>query len=68
MRRRRQRAFAMLIYRSALYPLHLAGLLRIYYIHTIAEPSVLALSPATYLVGLTTACMNMYGLFKLIQL
>ena len=33
-------------------PSHLAA---IYYTHTIAGPSVLVLSPSTYVVGLTTA-------------
>ena len=55
----------LLIYLPPPYPSHLAGLLRIYYTHTIAEPSVLATSQST---GLTTAYMYMYNLFELIQL
>jgi len=47
----------LLIYLPPPYPSHLAGLLRIYNAHTIAEPSVLAPSPPTYSVCLATAYM-----------
>jgi len=57
----------LLIYLHAPYILRV---LLIYYAHTIDSPSVLAPSPPTYLVGLTTTTtyMYIYGLFTLIQL
>ena len=58
----------LLIYLPPPHPSRLAGLLRIYYAHTVAESSVLAPSQPTYLVSLTTAYMYMYDLFKLIHL
>ena len=58
----------LLIYLPPPYPLLLARLLSIYYTHAIGESSVLVPSPPSYLVGLTTAYMYMYGLFTLIQL
>jgi len=55
----------LLIYLPPPYPSRLARLLSIYYAHTIADLSVLVPSPPSYLVGLTTAYMYMYGLFNL---
>jgi len=59
----------LLIYLPPLYPSRLAGLLRIYYAHTIDGPSVLAPSPPTYgiwralLLHTCTcmACLNISG-------